>query len=230
MKTRTLIRALVGFAMYLLLTPALLFLAAGTVRWPMAWVYVISMLAAAVGSRLIVLKRNPDMLMERAQFTSAEGTKSWDRILVPAIALFGPWVMMVVAGLDRRYGWSTPVSITGQVVATLFLFGGYLLAVWAMVVNRYFSAVARIQKDRGQEVVSGGPYRFVRHPSYAGAVLGYLALPVMLEALWAFVPALFVLVGLVIRTGLEDEMLQEELEGYKAYAANTRYRLIPGVW
>jgi protein-S-isoprenylcysteine O-methyltransferase Ste14 len=230
MKTEDIIRAIVGFTLFLLVTPVLLFLSAGTLRWPMAWVYVVLTLAAATGSRLIVLKRNPDTLRERARFTTAKGTKSWDRILAPLIALIGPWVMMVVAGLDRRYGWSASVPIAGQYGAAFLLFGGYALAVWAMVVNRYFSAVARIQEDRGQEVVTSGPYQFVRHPSYAGGLLGYLALPVMLETLWAFIPALLILVALVIRTKLEDDMLITELEGYAAYVTRTRHRLMPGIW
>jgi protein-S-isoprenylcysteine O-methyltransferase Ste14 len=224
------IRAVIGFLLYLFLVPALLFIAAGTIDWPMAWVYTVLLLAATLGSRLIVLKRNPETLRERARFTSSEGTKSWDRILVMIVGLFGPMVTMIVAGLDQRWGWSTVVPAAGQYLATLLIAGGYGLAVWAMVENRYFSAVARIQKDRGQQVVTTGPYRIVRHPSYAGAVLASLALPFMLEALWSLIPATIMAVAVIVRTALEDRMLLEELEGYQSYAAKTRYRLIPGVW
>jgi protein-S-isoprenylcysteine O-methyltransferase Ste14 len=98
------------------------------------------------------------------------------------------------------------------------------------VVNRYFSAVARIQQDRGQVVVTTGPYRIVRHPSYAGALVASLALPIMLDAIWALVPALVMVVALVIRTGLEDRMLRDELDGYESYAEETPYRLLPGLW
>jgi protein-S-isoprenylcysteine O-methyltransferase Ste14 len=99
-----------------------------------------------------------------------------------------------------------------------------------MVENEYFSAVARIQEDRGQEVVTSGPYRIVRHPSYAGSLLASLALPFMLEALWSLIPAGIMAAALAIRTALEDRMLREELEGYQSYAERTRSRLIPGVW
>jgi protein-S-isoprenylcysteine O-methyltransferase Ste14 len=115
-------------------------------------------------------------------------------------------------------------------VAALVIAAGYGLAVWAMVENRFFSAVARIQKDRGHEVVTTGPYRIVRHPSYAGAILAYLAFPLMLDALWSLIPGVIMAGVLVVRTGLEDRMLIEELEGYQGYAEETRYRLIPGVW
>jgi protein-S-isoprenylcysteine O-methyltransferase Ste14 len=230
LQTGQLIRAVIGFALYVLSVPALLFISAGTVHWPMAWVYVVQLVGSTVGSRLIVLKRNPETLRERARFTSAEGTKTWDRFLVMVVGLYGPMATMVVAGLDHRWGWSAIVPQAGQYLAALATAAGYGLAVWAMVENRYFSAVARIQKDRGQEVVTTGPYRIIRHPSYAGAVLASLALPVMLDAIWSLIPALIMVVGVTVRTGLEDQMLMAELEGYQSYAEKTRARLIPGVW
>ena len=137
---------------------------------------------------------------------------------------------MIVVGLDQRFGWSTIIPEIGQYLAALVVAGGSGLAVWASVVNPYFSAVARIQRDRGQVVVTTGPYRIVRHPSYAGALLASLAIPIMLDAIWALVPALLLVVALIIRTKLEDRMLMEELGGYPAYAAETSYRLILGVW
>ena len=230
LQARQIVRAVIGFALYLALVPALLFVSAGTTNWPMAWVYVALLLASTLGSRLIVLKRNPETLRERARFTSSEGTKTWDRILVMIVGLYGPMATMIVAGLDRRWGWSAVVPEIGQYLAALTIAGGYGLAVWAMVENRFFSSVARIQKDRGQEVVTTGPYRIMRHPSYAGAVLASLALPIMLDALWALIPAMLMTVTLVVRTALEDQMLRTELEGYQRYAEKTRYRLIPGVW
>ena len=230
MQTRQTIRALVGFLLYILLVPALLFIAAGTLAWPMAWVYVALLLASTLGSRLVVLKRNPETLRERGRFTASEGTASWDRVLVLIVGLLGPAVMALVAGLDHRWGWSPPLPLAMQVLAALLVAGGYGLAVWAMVANRYFSSVARIQHDRAQQVVTTGPYRFVRHPSYAGALLAALALPVMLSALWALIPGLLLVAALVVRTGLEDRMLLDGLRGYRRYARQTRFRLIPGLW
>ena len=223
-------RAVIGFALYLFLGPTLLFISAGTWNWPLAWVYVILGLLATVGSRLIVLKKNPDTLRERARFATSEGTPTWDRILVPVVGLLGPLMMMVIAGLDHRFGWSAIVPRWGQYLATVAVAGGFGLGVWAIVVNRYFSSVSRIQRDRAQVVVKEGPYRYARHPSYAGAVLEYLALPIMLDAIWALIPASGMIAAVVMRTGLEDQMLLEELDGYQRYAEETRYRLIPGLW
>jgi protein-S-isoprenylcysteine O-methyltransferase Ste14 len=146
------------------------------------------------------------------------------------VGLYGPAATMLVAGLDQRWGWSAVVPVGGQVLAALLVTAGYGLAVWAMVENRFFSSVVRIQADRGQYVVTSGPYRIVRHPSYAGAILASLALPFMLDALWSLIPALAMVTAMAIRTALEDRVLGEELDGYQSHAAHTRYRLFPGVW
>ena len=90
--------------------------------------------------------------------------------------------------------------------------------------------MVRIQTDRGHKVVSSGPYRWLRHPGYAGGLLTYLATPFFLDSPWAFLPAPFITIVLVIRTKLEDRTLQNELEGYREYARQVRYRLLPGVW
>jgi protein-S-isoprenylcysteine O-methyltransferase Ste14 len=229
-QTRNLVRAVIGFTLYIFFVPALLFIAAGTLRWPMAWIYIALLLVSTLGSRLIVFKRNPDTLRERARFTSSEGTKPWDRLLVIIVGLFGPMLIMLVAGLDRRFGWSGGVTLEIQWLAALLVALGYGLAVWAMIVNPYFSAVVRIQDDRGQVVVKSGPYRIMRHPSYAGSILASLALPFMLETLWALPPGVIASVAVIIRTRMEDRMLRDELAGYEDYTKETRYRLFPGIW
>ena len=107
---------------------------------------------------------------------------------------------------------------------------GYAFSSWALIENRFFAGTVRIQTERGHHVISGGPYRIVRHPGYAGAVLGYLLIPVLLDSAWAFVPAILLLIVMITRTALEDKTLQAELPGYKEFAQRTRYRLIPGIW
>jgi protein-S-isoprenylcysteine O-methyltransferase Ste14 len=107
---------------------------------------------------------------------------------------------------------------------------GSALGNWAMLENRFFSGYVRIQTDRGHMVVSNGPYRSIRHPGYLGGIVTWLAAPLALGSLWALIPAGAVVVAYVIRTALEDRTLQAELDGYKEYARQTRYRLVPGVW
>jgi len=215
---------------YVFLNPGLLFICAGTLDWPMAWVYTALLLASTIGSRLIVYLRNPDTLRERARFTSNEGTAQWDRGLALVVGLLGPMALAIAAGLDHRFGWSPEIANWAKVLAAFILACGYFVAVWAMVENRYFSAVARIQEDRGQVVVMTGPYRFVRHPAYAGSLVSSFAFPIMMGSLWALIPGMLYGAALVLRTSLEDQMLMDGLPGYVQYAERTRYRLIPGVW
>ncbi len=139
-------------------------------------------------------------------------------------------VMLIVAGLDKRFEWSPNLPLVLHIVAFGIAALGFSLSTWATLVNRFFSAVVHIQRDRGHTVVSSGPYRLIRHPGYAGTVVTSLATPLLLGSLWALIPAALVVCQLVIRTALEDETLQEELEGYHDYAARVCYRLLPGVW
>jgi protein-S-isoprenylcysteine O-methyltransferase Ste14 len=98
------------------------------------------------------------------------------------------------------------------------------------MVNKFFSAVIRIQEDRGHSVVSSGPYRYVRHPGYTGVILYMVSTAIVLESLWALIPAGLILIVTIVRTVLEDRTLRAELDGYSDYAGRVHYRLIPLVW
>ena len=168
------------------------------------------------------------VLAERAQLQ--EGTKAWDKIVVRLAAVYFPMASWVVAGLDERWGWKPDVSLAVHIVALLVTLVGYGITVWAMGINAYFSTTVRLQSERGHEVVTTGPYRIVRHPGYAGAILFTLSAPLLLGSVWAEIPALLSVVFFVVRTILEDRMLHEELEGYPEYAASVRHKLLPGIW
>ncbi|MBM3151774.1 MAG: isoprenylcysteine carboxylmethyltransferase family protein [Chloroflexi bacterium] len=217
-------------ALYLFLPFAILIGVSGKPDWLMGWLYVGLALAASLAGRALVARKNPDMLAERAASLGKEDAKPWDRVLVVIVAVVGPWVMMLVAGLDVRFGWTPPPSLAWQVVGLAGVLLGYLLSIWAFVENRFFSAVVRIQKERGHTVVSAGPYRLVRHPGYLGGLLSNLAAPLMLGAFWTWIPVALLGAGFIVRTTLEDRTLQDELEGYRAYATKVRYRLFPGIW
>ena len=104
------------------------------------------------------------------------------------------------------------------------------LMVWAMKVNPFFSAIVRIQTDRGHRVVTTGPYRFVRHPGYAAGLLMNLGLPLLLGSLWALIPSSVASLDLIIRTVPEDRFLHRELEGYADYAKRVKWKLVSGLW
>lgn len=224
------VTSLIGFAILALVTPALLFAAAGTLDWLMGWLYTIVTVAAAVGSRIMLLRLNPELVQERAGAHSEEGVQEWDKKIMPIVGLLGPLALLIVCGLDKRWGWSPDVSIALQLIALAMIALATIFAAWAMVANRFFSAVVRIQKDRGHTVVSSGPYRFVRHPSYLSGVVVDLAGPLSLGSLWALLPGLLLAALLIYRTAREDKALQEGLDGYKEYTHKVRARLLPGVW
>lgn len=222
-------RGIIGLMTISLYTPVILFLAAGQWDWWQAWLYSGLTAVLLVGSRLLVLVYNPELAAERSRLGTAENVAPWDKKLLALTALSGP-ISLLVAGLDQRLGWSQvqpewlfwPALVTGVL--------GYAFSTWALLKNQYFSSVVRIQVERGHQVCTSGPYRFVRHPGYAGGLLWYLVTPLLLDSWWAFLPTL-VTVGLtVLRTSKEDRKLRQELPGYGEYASKVRYRLLPGVW
>jgi len=197
--------------------------------WWEAWVYAIIGILGFAISRGLAARRHPDLLAERSRFLQHEDAKPWDKRLSPLVGLGGALIPLV-AGLDALFDWSPPFSLPVKILALVIILAGYALGSYALVENRFFSGMVRIQIDRDHQVVSSGPYRWMRHPGYAGALLTYLASPLFLDSRWAFLPAVFITIVLLIRTSLEDKTLQDELEGYHDYARRVRYRLLPGVW
>lgn len=224
------LKAILRFVMYLLLMPMVLFLAAGTLHWTMAWIYVIISIIFAAVSRILVFRKSPEMLKERARSLTAEHVKSWDKAVLLFGGIIGPLLIFAVIGLDVRFSWSPHIPILIQSLAVIVVILGYVIGDWAMIVNKFFSAVVRIQKEQNQTVISDGPYKFVRHPGYTGGILVLLSTPLMLGSLWALLPAGAVVGVTIVRTFLEDKTLQEELDGYKEYASKVKFRLLPGIW
>ena len=223
-------RMIFRFTILALFGPTLLFLSSGDLGWTMGWIFSGVAFFYTLLSRLAVLRKNPDLISERIDSFQKENVEPWDKVIVPVIGVVLPAATMIVAGLDRRFLWSPEFPSWMQPAGLVLMILGGLFAQWAVMENRFFSAVVRIQKDRGHTVVTSGPYRFVRHPGYAGGLLFNLLMPVALGSLWALVPAGLNIMLTVVRTSLEDRTLILKLGGYAEYAARTKYRLIPGVW
>jgi protein-S-isoprenylcysteine O-methyltransferase Ste14 len=139
-------------------------------------------------------------------------------------------VVPVVAGLDVRFAWTGETRAGWNIAGGVVLGIGLGLAGWAMIANAFFSTAVRIQEERGHTVCRSGPYRFVRHPGYVGFTLQSVGTPILLGSLWALVPGIAAAVLMVVRTSLEDRMLQSELAGYQDFAREVGYRLVPGLW
>ena len=214
---------------FIILIPFLPLLISQRWTWCEAWVYAILAILSFAISRALAARRHPDLLAERARFLQHEDAKAWDKHLSPLVGL-GGGLIPLVAGLDALFGWSPSFSSPAKIIALILILAGYALGSYALIENRFFSGVVRIQTERSHRVVSSGPYRWVRHPGYAGALLTYLATPLFLDSAWSFLPVLLITIVLFIRTVLEDRTLQDELEGYREYARQVRYRLIPGIW
>src|SRR4030042_1499603 len=197
--------------------------------WWEAWVYANICIFGFAISRVLTARRHPDLLAERARFMRHENAESWDKLLAPLVGLGGGLIPRI-AGLDTLFDCSPTFSLSVKIPSLLIILAGYALASYALIENRFFSSMVRIQTDRGHQVVSSGPYRWIRHPGYTGALLTYLCTPFFLDSLWAFLPVVFLTIVLMIRTGLEDRTLQDKLEGYRDYARQVRYRLLPGGW
>jgi protein-S-isoprenylcysteine O-methyltransferase Ste14 len=213
-----------------LLIPLVLLVCGGDLGWWQAWCYSLLIVAAGPGGRIWAERRHPGLMAERQNMEKARSAKAWDKVLAPLMALSLSFPLVIVAGLDHRFGWS-PLFPSGLIVLGFLLLSlGYAFAAWALIENRFFSSVMRIQLDRGHVVCDSGPYRIVRHPGYAGNLLALPGIVLALSSMWTVVPAAVALIITVIRTALEDQALQDELPGYRDYARRVRYRLIPGIY
>ena len=203
-----------------------LFVAAGTLRWWNAWAYLGLFVFAILTGGLYVARQNPAIINERGR--PSENTKPFDklfgRLTIPLI--LGAFV---VAGLDYRFGWSA-MPLWLQIAGFILLLPVNYMPFWVMLVNAYAATTVRVETERGQHVISDGPYRFVRHPMYGMVIVGYALAPLIFGSWWVAVP-IGLIIGLFIwRTAREDATLLAELPGYADYAQKTRYRLLPGIW
>ena len=222
-------RIIVQLVIVVIIAPFIPMIISSQWGWWQAWAYAVASILSFVISRLIVNRVHPDLIKERGRFMQAKDTKPWDKLLAPLLGL-GSILILVVAGLDKYYAWSPASSLISNLVALFGIVLGYGFSSWALVENRFFSGTVRIQTERGHHVITTGPYRIVRHPGYAGGLLGYIFIPLLLNSLWAFIPAVLLAIVMIIRTALEDKTLQAELPGYKEFVQKTKYRLLPGIW
>lgn len=205
----------------------LVFLPAGRLDWVPGWVFI-AFLVVSYGIATLIMRRvNPVIFRARSRFQA--GTKRWDLFLVSLMCL-GMIAEIPLGTLDAgRMAWSAmPISIV--ILGYILLAAGIALGTWAQAVNRFFEPGVRLQRERGQHVISNGPYAFVRHPGYVSAIMIFAGLALAIGSWWALIPAAWASGLLILRTSWEDALLQAELEGYADYARRVRFRLLPGLW
>lgn len=217
------ISAYIQSILFLAVMALTLFASAGTIGLAGFWVFLAIQVAGTIAAFVLL---PPDLIRERMR---PGGQKPPLALRLSVIVLLAGFV---VAGLDRgRFHWSDDVPAWLQGASLVLLAASYAFVFWAMVVNRFFSSIVRIQDDRGQRVIASGPYAYVRHPGYLGAlVMAFCSGPAL--GSW-LATAIFVVAGLpflIYRAITEDRVLRAELPGYEAYAGRVRWRLVPGIW
>ena len=208
-----------------------LFVSAGTVAWPRAWVLLVVLLVVRMLTAVAVYRVNPALLQERAKLPLHGDQPLSDKLLLLLVISTGFVGLPVVAGCDV-FRWqmlprpATLVSALGLVLFTL----GWIIKAMALRANAFATSVVRLQRERRHAVVDTGVYAIVRHPFYAATPMVFVGLCLWLQsytaAIFAVVPTAFVLV----RLGLEDQFLRRELPGYIEYAQRVPRRLLPGIW
>src|SRR5450755_3254480 len=222
------LKALAWLVVGFVATALALFLAAGTIAWPAGWIDLILLYGWLLVGIVLLLKYNPGLLQERVSI-SQPNQKAWDKVFILLFELFF-FAWLVLMPLDAvRFHWSL-MPLLLQVVGAVALMGSFLLISLTFRENSFLSPTVRIQEERGQTVISTGPYQYVRHPMYAGGLLLFLGTSLLLGSWYGLLLVLVMMPGLAVRAVLEERVLREELPGYAAYMAQVKYRLIPYVW
>jgi len=206
-----------------------LFLAAGTVVWPAGWAFLVLFFGFTIALSSWLLRHNPGLLTERMTGIGKPDQKTWDKLFyVVANVIFLAW--LVLMPLDAvRFHWSQMQSWI-QVIGALLLLWSFYLFFLTFRENAYLSPAVRVQNERGQTVVSTGPYRYVRHPMYATAMIFLVGTTLLLGSWYGLILGLILVVAIALRAVREERTLQEELPDYDAYMREVKYRLIPYVW
>jgi len=197
----------------------------GNFFWIEAWIYLGIFFTFFTSYILYFGKHDPEMLQKRAK---PQFKEKWDKIVMLFMG-FGFFPTFIIPGFEKKYSWSN-VPLLVEIIGFIGLILGLVIIFLVMKENTFLSKAVEIQKERGHTVITSGPYRIVRHPMYLGFILFIVFYCLALGSLFSLIPAALGIVGIVMRTILEDRMLHEELEGYKEYAQQTKKKLIPLIW
>jgi protein-S-isoprenylcysteine O-methyltransferase Ste14 len=222
-KAKSIIAALITYP----LLGAMLFGAAGTVHWLAGWTFFVAFTGACLALTGWLLVRDPALVEERMHI--GKNQKPWDKVFLGLIyVVFVGWYL--VMPIDAvRYGWShMPVWL--QLAGVVLTAASFRVLYVTFRENPFLSGVVRIQEERGHRVISTGPYRFVRHPMYAGALLLFFGVPLWLGSWWGVVVGALFSVVIAARAVFEERTLARELAGYDDYRHRVRFRLVPHVW
>ena len=217
------ISALIKFLIGLLLVALLIFLPAGTIRYPGGLLFLCLLFVPMLLMGIVMLARARDLLRKRLDVKEKQGTQKGVVAVMGLIFLGG----FILAGLDFRFGWSK-VPLPVVIVASVLFLVGYALYAEVMRENAYLSRTIKVEE--GQTVISTGLYAVVRHPMYTASTVMFLAFPLILGSWYALIPFALYPIIMVIRIRGEEKLLTAELSGYEEYKKKVKYRMIPFIW
>lgn len=230
MKSTVSIPKLIGALFQLLLFPVILFGLAGDLRWTEGWVFSIVFMAMCYGTLVYLYFHDPELLKERFGSPFQESQKRWDKLLLSLffVEFLVWWAIMPLDA--RRFGWSPAFPFWAKAIGALLLIVAVYIVFEAMRENTFAAPVVKMQKERGQKVISTGLYGVVRHPMYAGAVLLFFSAPLLLGSVFGFALGLVLIITIAARSVGEEAMLAQELDGYRDYMQRVKWRIIPFVF
>ena len=221
---------LIGAFFYLLLFPAILLFLAGDWRWTEGWLFSIIFYVMCSANLLYLHFKDPALLKERFGSPIQKEQKTWDKVVLLLFFLeFLVW--FAIMPLDaHRFGWSPVFPLWTRITGVILLLFAMALLFEAMRENTFAAPVVKMQKERGQHVISTGMYGIIRHPMYAGAVLLFISAPLLLGSVYGLALGLLLIVTIAARSVGEEAMLRRELEGYSDYMKSVKWRIIPFVF
>ncbi len=212
---------------YLLSFPVILFFLSGDWRWTEGWIFSIIFFLLSYLTVIYLYVKDPALLNERFSSPVQRGQKSWDKILLSSF-LFGFLIWFATMPLDaKRFRWSFEFPLWIKVVGSILFIVALLILFSALKENTFAAPVVKMQKERGQKVISTGLYGIVRHPMYSGGVLLFMSVPLLLGSMYGLAIGALLIIVVAARSIGEEKMLRRELDGYDQYMKKVKWRLIP---
>jgi protein-S-isoprenylcysteine O-methyltransferase Ste14 len=229
MGSKLLVRLVVQSALWLSIMGLLLFLPAGSWRWPQAWAFLAIFAVGSVVFSVWLLRRDPALLASRIGPLVQRGQPIWDKVfLVTFIFVWCAW--LVLMALDAQRWRTSDMQVPLNVLGAVLVVAGFVATLWVFLENSFAAPVVRVQTERAHRVIDTGPYAVVRHPMYASALLYLIGMPLLLGSWYGLVCVPFFVLGLAPRAVFEERLLRRDLPGYADYMSRVRYRLVPGIW
>lgn len=216
-------QALGKFLFGLIIISLLLFIPAGTLNYPNAWLFLALLFIPMLVAGIIMLIKSPELLKRRLNAKEEENEQKIVILISGAIFLLA----FIIAGLNFRFGWSKLPQIVVVVASIIFLLN-YIMYAEVLRENMYLSRTVEVSEN--QKVVDSGLYGLVRHPMYTSTIFLFLSMPLILGSLFSFVIMLIYPIIIFFRIKNEERFLEIKLEGYKEYKEKVKYKIIPFIW